>query len=626
MARKQKATETEEGGAVSTMKPPADTAQAFAQPADRYEPALALDLLRPSKSNPRKRFNQAYIEQLAESLKATQIQPILVRPIREKSAGMDDQGQKAVDDLVDIGLLPERPIVGYEIVVGECRYRAAKLAGIPALMATVRELTNVQVLKIQLRENRDREDIDPLEEAAAYQDLMKMTKWDAKQLAEDQKVSLRHVYSRLALLKLPKPISEALAEGKITAVHAEIIARLPNKELQEKALSMAWVEGPTGGDYDSDDVVAHVPIRTFEEIVKRDLLRELTAAPWDLDDAMLAPKCGACSVCPKRSLAESPLLADQTKDCCLDSKCWGEKSKALIMRKATELEQNGTVVLLAETYEAREAYGAQRAELYRECKQSADSIMGLYVDGTKAGQATPVTIDKKTVNHLAECGYDDARQLQKTADVKPGEAQKVGEPKTSMKQRRAQLELRRCGNVVDYLKDSALQKFSAKEFVDLHGDLWLFHLNALVCSFGTSSSLGSSNWGNDGFKKFQGFCGSSGTKLAAYEPLAEKIWPSVRTRIQESLQYHTLANLNLAAAKSCTELLGLKWDDLYLKACVAIPEPKSWNTATNGDEKSKPAVKSKATPADDKISAKQIKKNVAAAKKTKTPKAKKKKK
>lgn len=618
MAKKKKPTETDEGGGVATAEAPAEkttitvseAVQTSARPvaAGRYEPALALELLSVSPSNPRKHFDPAAITALAKDLASNgQIHPILVRP-------------------VDVTLAPDGETIdqvhAYEIVVGECRYRAAKEAGLPALMATVRELSDVDVLKIQLAENAKRQDITPLEEAAAYQDLMKKAGWDAKQLAADQKVSVRQVYARLTLLDLPKEVQAALDAGRITAAHAEIISRLPKGVLQRDALNYAFLnEG-----YGPQAVYGIVPIRVFENLIKTELLQELSAAPWDLDDAELHPKAGACSVCPLRSLAAEPLLSEQEKDCCLNSECWRAKAQAFLEQRVDSLKKEGDVLLLArDRYNLPRAFSqAEEANLYREVKEThKDARKAIYVDGPLVGQIRHVVYDRDEIKERAE--YDSgARKLlkeidsetQKSRDGDGGSKAEAAPAKKPLKERVAQLESRRGGNVVDALRDKILPKFSAAEFIKLHGELWLFHLNALACSFGVSNSLGDV-YGGKGWTTFKKLCEGSGTKLAAYEPLGEKLWPAVRSQIIQALQYQTLSDIKIENVKATIDLLGLKWEDLHAKACDAIPTPKSI-LEEMGDK----VVENEKAATEEKISAKQIKKDAAAAKKGKTPKAK----
>lgn len=370
--------------------PPAEAVQTLApetpRPADRYEPALPIDLLTPSASNPRKTFNEQYLAQLAENLKTRgQIQPILVR---------------AVDVSGDT-------VNQYEIVVGECRYRAAKLAGLPTLMATVRDVNDVDVLKIQLDENAKRQDISPLEEAAAYQELMRKAGWDPKQLADDQKVSVRHVYSRLALLKLPKDVSKALAEGKITAVHAEVIAGLKTKELQEQALEGAWTQHfdlpGSDGMCGSDELPATVPIRDFKQWVKRDLLRNLALAPWDKDEEGLVEGAPACAGCPFRSSCNPDLFAEADDDVCHGADCYNAKMQAHMKRRQQEFRKEGQEAVLVSRSWSSDMKGALAKGRWEESK-AKNAVVGIVVDGPDRGKEIRVKVAKAQASSMGSGG------------------------------------------------------------------------------------------------------------------------------------------------------------------------------------------------------------------------------
>lgn len=396
MGRKKQIEETAGGAAVMDEAPletPAAEAsepvQASAQmPAERYEPALSIELLTASKSNPRKTFKPEYLAQLAENLKARgQIHPILVRPV-------DVSG-----DVVN----------QYEIVVGECRYRAAKLAGLPTLMATVRELGDVDVLKIQLDENAKRQDITPLEEAAAYQDLMKKAKWDAKQLADDQKVSVRQVYARLALLKLPKDVAKALSEGNITAEHAAVIASLKTPELQDDALENAFTEQYVNG---AENLVAIVPIRDFKLYVKRDLLRDLNAAPWDKHDTELVKGAPACEGCPFRSSCNPDLFADDDEDVCHNSECFNKKMEAHLRGRASELKNEGKEAVLVSHSWGSDIKGAVSKNKWEESK-AKDAVVGILVDGPDRGKEIRVKVSKEKSG--GSSGYQEPTKEQREA-------------------------------------------------------------------------------------------------------------------------------------------------------------------------------------------------------------------
>ena len=127
-------------------------------------PTLPIAAIIPSPSNPRKRFDDAYLDELAESIKTHGlIQPITVRPL-------------PLDHLFDYNRKHPNTEPGetptYESVVGECRWRAAQRAGLVDIPAFWRELDDKQVLEIQVVENLQRRDVHPLEEADGYRMLI----------------------------------------------------------------------------------------------------------------------------------------------------------------------------------------------------------------------------------------------------------------------------------------------------------------------------------------------------------------------------------------------------------------------------------------------------------------------
>jgi len=151
-----------------------------------------------SKHNPRRSFDDAALAELAESIKAHGIlQDMLVRPL---GGGM------------------------YELVSGERRMRAAKLAGLKGVRVTIAEITEEQAAEIRLVENLQREDLTPIEEAAGYQDLVKRFQYSQQQLAAKLGRSQAHVAQMLALLKLPEVWQEKLITRVITPTHARALA------------------------------------------------------------------------------------------------------------------------------------------------------------------------------------------------------------------------------------------------------------------------------------------------------------------------------------------------------------------------------------------------------------------
>ena len=176
-----------------------------------FELVTALAII-PSPTNPRKHYDKAQLEELAESIKKHGIlQPVLLRPW--------PKGRKA-----PAGYPSQRPTC-FELVAGERRFRAAALAGLQNVPSLVRDMTDAEVLEIQLVENLQRSDLHPLEEAEGYRQLV-AAKYDVARIAERVGRSPKYVYDRIKLLDLTKEAQQAFLEGEFTAGHAVILARL----------------------------------------------------------------------------------------------------------------------------------------------------------------------------------------------------------------------------------------------------------------------------------------------------------------------------------------------------------------------------------------------------------------
>lgn len=208
---------------------------------------LLISELKEAPYNPRKTFDQEALKELAESVKEKGVlTPLLVRPI-----GGDQ----------------------YEIVGGARRYRAAKLAGLKGVPCQVRVLQDDEALECAVIDNLQRNDVAPLEEAGAYQELLRRGH-TVEDLAKRIRKSVRYIYARLELQKLSAPVQKALEAGKITPSHAQEIATLSDDEDQKKALEAAFVETYDDGPDDAivkakrnDDVKALVSVRDFKQTV-----------------------------------------------------------------------------------------------------------------------------------------------------------------------------------------------------------------------------------------------------------------------------------------------------------------------------------------------------------------------
>lgn len=173
--------------------------------ADSARPAqvLAVERVQPNPNQPRRAFAPDALEQLAQSIRQKGIvQPLIVRAI-----GQDGQ---------------------YEIVAGERRWRAAQIAGLHEVPVVVRDFDDVEVLEIAIIENIQREDLNPIEEAMAYRQLIDRFGHTQEKLAEALSRSRSHVTNLLRLLTLPSSVQDLLANGSLSAGHARALVTVPN--------------------------------------------------------------------------------------------------------------------------------------------------------------------------------------------------------------------------------------------------------------------------------------------------------------------------------------------------------------------------------------------------------------
>lgn len=187
--------------------------------------AITLRLLEiePNRDQPRKQFDEEALSELSASIAQHGIlQPLLVRPL---------------------------PGGGYQLVAGERRWRAARMAGLEEVPAVIRELTDREAAELAMIENLQREDLNPMEEAKGYQTLMETYGMTQEEAARAVNKSRPAVANALRLLQLPDGVAEMVAEGRLSAGHARAVLsfseeeRLPAaQEAAEKGLTVRELE------------------------------------------------------------------------------------------------------------------------------------------------------------------------------------------------------------------------------------------------------------------------------------------------------------------------------------------------------------------------------------------------
>lgn len=178
---------------------------------------LNINELEPNRGQPRKEFSEEAMRELADSIAQHGVlQPLLVRPLLSG---------------------------GYQIVAGERRWRASRMAGLTTVPALIRELTDSEVMQIALIENLQREDLKPLEEAQGYQALMEEFGFTQDEISKSVGKSRPAVTNALRLLNLPEAVRGMLARGDLSAGHARTLLSFKDEAAMLAAAKRVVAEG-----------------------------------------------------------------------------------------------------------------------------------------------------------------------------------------------------------------------------------------------------------------------------------------------------------------------------------------------------------------------------------------------
>ncbi|MGI9371440.1 MAG: ParB/RepB/Spo0J family partition protein [Hyphomicrobiales bacterium] len=180
---------------------------------------VPIEFLKRNPNNPRKMFNEDDLKDLAASIREKGLlQPIIVRQIEDGGGGYEE---------------------GYEIVAGERRWRAAQQAGVHEVPVIIRNVDDGEAFEIALIENIQRADLDPVEEAMGYRQLIDRFDYTQEQMADTLGKSRSHIANSMRLLKLPEAILAKLRTGDLTAGHARTLINADNpQELAKQILKL----------------------------------------------------------------------------------------------------------------------------------------------------------------------------------------------------------------------------------------------------------------------------------------------------------------------------------------------------------------------------------------------------
>ena len=213
-----------------------------------YLAELKLDDIGPNKEQPRTIFDEDELRELAESIREVGVlQPIVVRKRPQSQIVASAEHQADTDDTNDVMRRP------YELIMGERRWRASQLAGLEAIPAIVKTTSDNEMLRDALLENLHRVALNPLEEAAAYQQMIDEFGLTQAQLSKSVSRSRPQIANTLRLLNLPASVQKKVAAGVLSAGHARALLGLSNEEDMDKLANRIIAEG--------------LSVRSTEEIV-----------------------------------------------------------------------------------------------------------------------------------------------------------------------------------------------------------------------------------------------------------------------------------------------------------------------------------------------------------------------
>lgn len=514
---------------------------------------LPTDKLIPTADNTRRAITNTSVQSLAKSLARDGVlQPIVVRP------HPSEDGK-------------------WEIRAGERRWRAAKVAGLAEIPAIVRPLDDQAAVTVTIAENLQRENLHPLEEAAAFQQALDKGH-EPKALAAKLGKSVAFVLRRASLTTLTeawrtevlRPDSDA---GRLSVAHLELISRLPaatQDVLAENSFHRVFARGfPT--------------VEQLRRVID-DGLRTLVSMPWKLDDEGIDPKAGSCVNCPKRS-GMQPALFDaedapangkvSATDRCLDPCCFDRKMTAFVLGRESALRADHPDLKLVQvgythlSESMQQAVGDRATRLYdvRVVKASKPgAIPVMQVDGPKAGSL--VYIDSGEAGGVTRNGHG-----------KPSDTNGEHKPLT-LAERRERLQKRRDAYFVRRV-EKELREFTPAKAAVAAGRFIsesrccgpAIDALALVLSFGTSTRADRES-GVDTWALYERQ--ASAPLEACIAKTLEELVP-VWTRRISGVDGHS-ATLKAADARRVCALLGMDAAAIDAEAITEIRVPKSWES------------------------------------------------
>lgn len=445
----------------------------------------------------------------------------------------------------------------YDLRAGCRRWHACRLAGLESMLVSILDMTDAEAMEITVLENLQRSDLSPMEEASGVQALID-TGHPLDVIAADIGKPMSWVVRRARLTKLSPRWKEYAAGNAVPAAHLELIARF-SQDVQDslfRKCSSCYMRQLTVGPDSLRELRGQLA----------EIMRTLKLAPWDVDDATLVPKAGACSACQKRSSC-SPMLFDPddfaekkatlADDQCLDESCWASKGAALKKRNGAILAvKYPNAIKVGSEEQWRYGYGNAIKDKPRACKGEytivaegkKGAIPALMIDGDQEGAIVFVVLKGEK-----------AEKQQKAEQAKAD-----GKPVTPLAERREGLELRRKALAIERLRESLDKVKMPSHWTDAD-------VIRLVSVFGVdlrNDHADPREW--DTLRKVR----TADLIEVTAGVLTDLLMPIFRGRlvIYQTSQAATTWNEAVQIAK----LLDLPLEKIKREADAEIPEPKSW--------------------------------------------------
>lgn len=337
---------------------------------------IPLEQIVPSKTNPRKIFNDAELNEMAKTIKSFGlINPVTVRSLNGKAKGK----------------------LKYELVAGEKRLRASKIAGSKTIKALIEELTDEQVIEIQIIENLQRSDIHPMDEANGFKVLIDSKKYTQETIADKIGKSKQYIHDRLKLKDLIPEGQKYFLNNDLVIGHALLLCKL-QKDDQKKALEHISNEGKNKSKYFDT-------VRQLRSWIDNNILLDLHKASFEKDNTY-GDKLLSCKQCPKRTGFNKLLFDDiDKKDYCTDPACFHQKVDAHIKLKTKEFADNKIKLQkITDDYYCSKAdvIGRDNYHIIKNKNDRCDSVIqGIYSkdNDNEVGKVIDICMNKNCKKH-----------------------------------------------------------------------------------------------------------------------------------------------------------------------------------------------------------------------------------